>query len=406
MDLPPNWRAAKDSDGKEYYFNELTGETSWQVPAQELESRPAEPIPAKVDLSAADDGEFAPSTAPANDMIAVSMPSYGGPQDGNGGVRPRPGSLSAKYEELGAIIGEVVLPRLLIVTVCSLIVFVQSAIALSRPTGIPPAGDPYPAGPKKYGISVGVISFAFCAMLLMLARFKPAVFTDFTVPKVPGNLTIMQAFAIWVAVACSMLMLGALIDRVGTAFQSMSNSPIHADGNAKSLIALTVSSAVVMFASIEFVGQGEGEAIFSLVVGIFSMLFTLLIFYLADRKKIGMRPQQAAASLLLALWCAEISVTTFYRPFNVTGNGFFGSWLALCCSAAFTYQCFVGGDGITHFGRALTRSLSFHPMTDMTAQSNLAMTASDEGVVVPGQMVTGQQVMPSMAPITPTANVA
>ena len=22
--LPPNWRVAKDSDGKEYYFNELT----------------------------------------------------------------------------------------------------------------------------------------------------------------------------------------------------------------------------------------------------------------------------------------------------------------------------------------------------------------------------------------------
>ena len=30
--LPPNWRSARAADGKEYYFNELTGETSWTVP--------------------------------------------------------------------------------------------------------------------------------------------------------------------------------------------------------------------------------------------------------------------------------------------------------------------------------------------------------------------------------------
>ena len=31
--LPPNWRSAKAADGKEYYFNELTGETSWTFPS-------------------------------------------------------------------------------------------------------------------------------------------------------------------------------------------------------------------------------------------------------------------------------------------------------------------------------------------------------------------------------------
>lgn len=30
-ELPPNWRSARAADGKEYYFNELTGETSWTV---------------------------------------------------------------------------------------------------------------------------------------------------------------------------------------------------------------------------------------------------------------------------------------------------------------------------------------------------------------------------------------
>ena len=32
--LPPNWRSARAADGKEYYFNELTGETSWTVMPQ------------------------------------------------------------------------------------------------------------------------------------------------------------------------------------------------------------------------------------------------------------------------------------------------------------------------------------------------------------------------------------
>ena len=35
VNLPPNWRTARDSDGKEYYFNELTGETSWSLPEAE-----------------------------------------------------------------------------------------------------------------------------------------------------------------------------------------------------------------------------------------------------------------------------------------------------------------------------------------------------------------------------------
>eukprot|EP00965_Chrysotila_dentata_P104308 3444404-Pleurochrysis_carterae.AAC.3 len=32
-ELPPNWRTATAEDGKEYYYNEITGETSWNIPA-------------------------------------------------------------------------------------------------------------------------------------------------------------------------------------------------------------------------------------------------------------------------------------------------------------------------------------------------------------------------------------
>jgi hypothetical protein len=31
--LPPGWRVTKTAEGKEYYYHESTGETSWTVPA-------------------------------------------------------------------------------------------------------------------------------------------------------------------------------------------------------------------------------------------------------------------------------------------------------------------------------------------------------------------------------------
>ena len=43
-ELLPNWRSATAADGKEYYFNELTGETSWTFPT--ADAAPAEHPPA------------------------------------------------------------------------------------------------------------------------------------------------------------------------------------------------------------------------------------------------------------------------------------------------------------------------------------------------------------------------
>lgn len=43
-ELLPNWRSATAADGKEYYFNELTGETSWTFPT--ADAAPAEVPPA------------------------------------------------------------------------------------------------------------------------------------------------------------------------------------------------------------------------------------------------------------------------------------------------------------------------------------------------------------------------
>ena len=33
-DLPPNWKKAKDKDGTVYYFNSVTGVSTWEKPPQ------------------------------------------------------------------------------------------------------------------------------------------------------------------------------------------------------------------------------------------------------------------------------------------------------------------------------------------------------------------------------------
>jgi len=409
--LPPNWRAAKDSDGKEYYFNELTGETSWVVPA-EGDSRP-EAAPVKVDIGGAtDSGEF----APPSDVLPVA--TYGSTDGGNGSSHPRPAasSLAAKYQDVQATLGEEMMPRLLIVLACSIIVMVQSAISLSRPDG-------FAEGPKKYGIAVGAISLGFCLMLMGFARAKPALFSDWIVPKVPGQLTLMQLFAIflvawwgpaafvltffapfrqtsnayfatWAATIAALFALGKSFARVASTFKALADSPVHSDDNAKSLLGLALSSFVVLVSAIEFAGEGLSEGIFALVIGCVSVLLSVFVYVLKDRKKIGMVLQKIFALMLFLLWIAVAIVTTFAQPFNTTGNGFFGTWFATACASSFAYQTFFGAD--LQLGRALARSLSFAPIVG----PGLPMTTvSEESSVQP-------QVVPPMMPVTPSSNVA
>lgn len=301
--LPPNWRAAKDSDGKEYYFNELTGETSWVVPqADAVQQSGAADVE---EVAVEDDSEFAPPREGNGPHSMMSVPDYGGDSSGK---RPRS---SSYYAELEGLIGESVLPRLVIVCVCSFIVMLQSAVELSKASS---AG--LDTGPRSYGVACGTISLAFSLGLLIFAKLKPSVFANFVIPRLPGELSIMQLFAAflvawwipgmivltffnpftttensyfaaWVALIASLLILGDQFQRVGDKFRELSQSRIHSDAPAKSLVGFCLACVIVFCSCLEYVGEGVGQATFGMIVAIVSAILAALVYWLTEKGKIG-----------------------------------------------------------------------------------------------------------------------
>ena len=386
--LPPNWRSAKDSDGKEYYFNELTGETSWTWP--EGDKRPemaSPPVAAMVPTMASDAAEFAPAEEP---------PMVTAPQYGNGGKRAGGFPMAPGAAGLASTLGDGVLSRVLIMIFCSVVVTLQSAIYASRTEGDGAA--------ESYGISVGSVSLGFSLIFLAIAKYKASTFINWTLPKIRGEFTITQLFclfhalwwlpaaailtffspfretcnayfATWAAFITSILMLSKAFSRVQIAMKSM--SAIHEDAHVKSLAGIALSSAIVLFASIEFVGVNP-EATFSLIAAVFSVVLAALMYYLVDRKMIGPPVKKGLAGIFVSLWLFAAIILTFDGPFNITTNGYFGVWFALFSSISYAYKEYVGGD--LPLGSSLRRSFAFEamesfeeaPMASVPVGSNVA----------------------------------
>ena len=131
-----------------------------------------------------DSGEFAPA---AETPIRINVPDYGASSGGNGaGANYKGGALS---DSLSALLGDWAGPRMLILFVCSIVVIIQSSIALDR-TG----GD---GGTESYGIAVGSVSLGLGLGIVALAKFKPSLFANWTLPTVPGELSIMQLWSLF-----------------------------------------------------------------------------------------------------------------------------------------------------------------------------------------------------------------
>jgi hypothetical protein len=165
------------------------------------------------------------------------------------------------------------------------------------------------------------------------------------------------------AFVASLLMLGGSFNRVAKAFNSA--SVIREDANVKSLVGLALSSAVVVFSTIEFVGLGIGEATFGLVAGIASSVLASLMYILVERNKAGPPLKKATGVLFVLLWLVLCIVLTFDGPFQGTGNGYFGTWFATFCAFSFAYQEFIGGQ--IPLTSSLRNSFSFAPMNDAAA---------------------------------------
>lgn len=111
--------------------------------------------------------------------------------------------------------------------------------------------------------------------------------------------------------------------------------------NLSSLMGHLVASIIVIIAvSSEGFDNWKSEAIYGLVLACCSALLVVLI-HLKDRG--GMNEGSTGATypffaILSLCWIVSASLLTFRGPFDLTGNGYFGSWggaiTAIYCTTA------------------------------------------------------------------------
>ena len=183
-DLAPNWRAAKAADGKEYYFNEVTGETSWTKPA---------PPPQRVEPLVSDGADVGAGNGVGNDVAARDMPGSLAPRAGAADSPDRFGSPSAPSGSspgsgpLGPF-----MPKLVILLAASFVVMLQAAIEDGKEECITSqeatsGGNctPHNKSLVSYAVAVGTVSLIVLLGVLACARLRPELVGEkkFAMPR-------------------------------------------------------------------------------------------------------------------------------------------------------------------------------------------------------------------------------
>ena len=408
--LPPNWKLAKDGDGREYYFNELTGEVSWTIPVVDGEppangggnNGVAQGV--AVNAAAVDEAEFAPSNGAGD-----APPSVMAPGGFPGGSRERSTSKAARVAEaaaaLATTLGEGSLQRFCLILLCSVMLIIQSSIK-SYPTQ---EFDAHHA----YGIAVGSISLGVTVFYLAWAKLKPAKFENFMLAKKfdapqlfslflilwwgaaaavltffePFNMTSNAYFAIWAAVIASFVAVGTAFSNVGDAFTSLAK--LELESGKRLLAGLIIAAFIVLFAAINILitphwSAYSGAGTYALVVGILTDLLGVFLYVMLGKKRASAPLLKGSALLFSVLWMFAVCMLTFApQPFSVTGNGYFATWAAAGFSLAFAYQQFLGAD--LPLGSSIRRSFSFKPMTNQVSdavearQVDVSTVSADSG---------------------------
>lgn len=99
------------------------------------------------------------------------------------------------------------------------------------------------------------------------------------------------------------------------------------------LAALGLVSVILICAAAPTIGDGknwQGQAVFALIVGIFTFVAVLAFVIAEHRSVLGASKNNLLARLLTLsffgfLWVIMASCTTFGGPFHATGNGYFGA---------------------------------------------------------------------------------
>ena len=403
--LPPNWRSAKAADGKEYYFNELTGETSWTFPSGNGAAAPSAPEDIKVSVPPAlvseEKGPSAAADEPPPDDFNDALERATEPQEPPSGG----GRIRGMYDGLGATMGPV-LGKMLAIAVASFVVMLQSSIKFDLV-----AAESIPAQPNlAYSVSVGTVSFGMVVIYLLLSKFATRQVASVTLPlpRGRGPVTVPQLFALffalwwlfgtiiltfygpwtttsvsyfacWIALVASAQACATSFTRVSTVFRSLSATAYDAKVMPRArLVRLTplalshltlhtscvrlqvsylagvgLASFTLFLASLNYTGEGgafEGGAnyigsalaTFGVAAGVVSLVMAFALTYLVDRNKISKLGVKIAAGFLVLLWFAAVAFLTFDAPFEETGNGFFACWCGFAASSAYAYREIFG----------------------------------------------------------------
>ena len=199
----------------------------------------------------------------------------------------------------------------------------------------------------SYAISVSAVAISFSSMGLLLNKFSQDMYEKagthmntvnfvwtfigacFLTFYKPFTKTSNGYFAAWVAVYGSAMSMGMDANKFGSKVKGFG-----------AVTALLASSIVVLIASIGPIQDNnyKNEAIYAMVLACVTLAFISLVMFMEKRDSSisGMIYFLTMGTLAVA-WIVEACFVTFRGPFEVTGNGYFGSWAAAAASSAVAF---------------------------------------------------------------------
>lgn len=345
--LKEGWRVAQAQDGKEYYYNENTGETSW-----DLDAAAADDVALDVDQ---DDATQSDGTTGA----ATNMPQPRSIPAAN-----NPAATSNTQSALQPYFS-----KLLVVFVCSFIVMLQASIRHAEA----------PSSELGYAVSVGVISLIGIGALLLVAHKSPekidtqvgrfklmqviAVFLFIwwflatiilTFPRGSFQGTTFNTyFALWSATLSTIVMCIDAFGSLGDTYRAYADKAT-VDTRVRSFVTLFFCSLVLAVACIFFLAEYfppifgpkpfEGHAAWGLTTAIITLLIAPIWYIAHKNEKLSSKMEKILSIFVVLLWLACTITITFDGPFSGVSNGFFAGWIGLATTASLCYKTFHEDD--------------------------------------------------------------
>jgi len=183
--------------------------------------------------------------------------------------------------------------------------------------------------------------FKFVALFLCVWWTAGTIFATFDYPYInTGN----GYFGCWMAFGTSAMLMIDAWGLMGPGGMLQYASTITG-GTPVDLILVTMASTVTLLASVVHCEEGECESLEAAAMMVSGLSLATCCAILICKGAGWASGRLAAAfpyvsAFLLALWLVGTGFMTFKQPFRHTGNGFFGSWVALIAAWSLTRQSF------------------------------------------------------------------